>query len=407
MSVNDAMEEVNQEKDLKKKLGGHRIIIAMVIGLGISAYLLISSLNDTKFIIDENNKGNYEWVDANDNGRVEFGDPDEFKEVKPGSGKYRESTYKDALKLIDWTVYSFFWLFMALLMMAVRDFAYMGRIRVLTEKALSWRQSFFVIMIWEFASALSPGVVGGTGVAMFILNREGIAMGKSTAIIIITALMDNLFYILMIPLVFLFISQDQLFPENTESFLAENSFGIFWIGYSIIFVISFILFLGIFKFPKLIKNIIVGIFSLPFLRKWKEYARETGNDVVISSKELKGKPYKFWLQAYGYTLMSWTGRYLVINFILMAFINIGLFEHALVFGRQLVMWLIMLISPTPGGSGIAEIAFSGFLSEFTGSLVLVSSLAFIWRLITYFPYLFIGTFLLPRWLRMTSNKKKG
>lgn len=399
------MEELEQEKQLKNKLGGRRIFIAVLIGLGFSAYLLISSLNQTKFIQAENGKGNYEWVDENENGLVEFGNAKEFKEVKPGSGKYRKSTYKDALKLIDWSVYSVFWLFMAVLMMVVRDVAYMGRVRVLTEKALSWKQSFFVIMIWEFASALSPGVVGGTGVAMFILNREGIPMGRSTSIILITALMDNLFYIIMIPLLFLFVSQNQLFPDNSESVLAENSYGIFWLGYSIIFALSLILFLGIFIFPKIIQRMIVGLFSLPFLRKWKHKARETGKDVVISSKELSGKPYKFWLSAYGYTLLSWTGRFLVINFILMAFIKLGFLDHALVFGRQLVMWLIMLVSPTPGGSGIAEVAFSGFLSEFTGNLILVTSLALLWRLITYFPYLFIGVFLLPRWLKSTGKRR--
>ena len=32
-------------------------------------------------------------------------------------------------------------------------------------------------------------------------------------------------------------------------------------------------------------------------------------------------------------------------------------EHMLIYARQLVMWVIMLISPTPGSAGIAEFAF--------------------------------------------------
>src|SRR5690606_7897917 len=111
----------------------------------------------------------------------------------------------DILKSIDWTVQSFFWLLAAFAMMGVRDFGYMLRIRTLTDKQLSWKQSFYVIMIWEFASALTPGVVGGSAVAMFILNKEKISMGRSTAIVVITALMDNLFFILIVPLLLLFI----------------------------------------------------------------------------------------------------------------------------------------------------------------------------------------------------------
>ena len=59
-------------------------------------------------------------------------------------------------------------------MVVIRDLGYMYRIRVLTDKYLSWRKSFDVIMLWEFASALTPSVVGGSGIAIFILNREKI-----------------------------------------------------------------------------------------------------------------------------------------------------------------------------------------------------------------------------------------
>ena len=65
-------------------------------------------------------------------------------------------------------------------------------------------------------SALAPGVLSGATVAMFILNREKIAMGRSTAIVIITAFFDNLFYVLMIPLVFLFVSSDFCFLTSDQ-----------------------------------------------------------------------------------------------------------------------------------------------------------------------------------------------
>jgi len=59
------------------------------------------------------------------------------------------------------------------------------------------------------------------------------------------------------------------------------------------------------------------------------------------------------------------------------------------------------VSPTPGGSGIAEYFFPVFLREFIAgpSGDLTTLVAFAWRLITYYPYLIIGAFTLPFWLR--------
>lgn len=67
-------------------------------------------------------------------------------------------------------------------------------------------------------------------------------------------------------------------------------------------------------------------------------------------------PFSFWLKTFGATFFSWTARYWVVNAILVAF-WFGRYDwaqHFLIFARQLVMWIMMLVSPTPGGSGFAE-----------------------------------------------------
>jgi glycosyltransferase 2 family protein len=63
-----------------------------------------------------------------------------------------------------------------------------------------------------------------------------------------------------------------------------------------------------------------------------------------------------------------------------------------------------LISPTPGGSGVAEFVFSGFLGEFIPS-GLTPALGLMWRIISYYPYLFIGAIILPNWLKRVYSKK--
>jgi glycosyltransferase 2 family protein len=311
---------------------------------------------------------------------------------------YREFSQSD----VDWNLISFtpasaLFLFLAVLMMAFRDLAYMVRIRILTEKILSWRQCFRVIFLWEFASAVTPGVVGGSAVAMFILRREGIPLGKSTALVIITAIMDNLFYIVFIPLLFLFIPVTTLLPEHLDN-IREGGLTIFWIGFGLILAINLLLFASVFIFPNLVGNILLFIFRLPFLKSRKDKAEKVGSDVSIASAELKGKSFFFWLKIFGATVWSWTSRYLVINFVLLAFVETGLMDQLIILGRQLVMWLVLIVTPTPGGTGMAEFLFGELLADFIKNGALALSLAFVWRLISYYPYLIIGSIILPRWL---------
>ncbi len=386
----------------------------MLLGLGVAAFLLISNLNDVRFEpVAEGVCGDYIWAGE---GQVpDIHDEDLWEETEPCGGTHRMRTYKDTLGDIEWGYYAAFWLFMSLLAMITRDLAYMYRIRVLTDYELSWRRSFRVIMLWEFASALSPGIVGGSGVAMFILNREGIKLGKSTAIVLVSALLDELFYITMVAVVLLAVGTSDLFPVSMEMELfgvTLGTKGIFWLGYVFIFLMTTAILAGIFTAPRTLKYLLLQIFRLPLLRRWRYQVIEVGDDIITTSRELRGKPFAYWAKAFGATYASWTARYWVVNFLILAFANphnplvTGFADHMLIYARQLVMWVIMLISPTPGSAGVAEFAFSGFLREFI-PMGLVAALALVWRLISYYPYLFIGAVVLPRWLKATAKKRKA
>jgi uncharacterized membrane protein YbhN (UPF0104 family) len=43
------------------------------------------------------------------------------------------------------------------------------------------------------------------------------------------------------------------------------------------------------------------------------------------------------------------------------------------------------------------------LMPFGMSAALLAGIAVLWRLISYFPYLFIGALLLPRWVKQTGQ----
>ena len=124
-----------------------------------------------------------------------------------------------------------FFIFLSIVVIFFRDFGYVYRIRELTDRQLTWTRSIYVIIIWEFASAVTPSVVGGTAVAMFILNKEGIKMGKAIAYVMVTAILDNLFFVIGAPII-LYLAQDNIFPENAllESELGSSLQAIFWIS---------------------------------------------------------------------------------------------------------------------------------------------------------------------------------
>lgn len=383
--------------EILNQLKPSRIIIPILIGLGVASYMLYSALSEEKFEQVITGTGEYVWNDDNNN---ELKEKNEFVFKGEGEGNYIRITYRETLKTINWTWYSTLWIFVAILSMFVRDLSYMYRIRVLTDNELSWRKSFDVIMLWEFASAVSPSAVGGSAVAVFIVNREGISAGRSAAIVLITSLLDELFFIVMVPLVFLSIGIDNLFPDfknvGLEN-LATTGINLFFTSYFLILLYSVIISWAIFVKPRGFKWLLIKICSLPLLRKWRFNAAEIGNDILLASENMKGKSFAFWLKASAATFFSWTGRYWVTNFIIMAFFPVN--DHLLIYARQLIMWVIMLISPTPGGSGVAEFAFSGFIGEFIKTAGLIGSIALVWRLISYYPYLFIGAIILPRWLK--------
>ena len=101
------------------------------------------------------------------------------------------------------------------------------------------------------------------------------------------------------------------------------------------------------------------------------------------------------------TFLSWTARYWVANAIIVAFFIIN--DHFLIFARQLATWIVMIISPSPGGSGFAELILGRYISDqipadpvFAGSIAL--AIAILWRIISYYPYLIIGALLIPGWI---------
>lgn len=324
---------------------------------------------------------------------------------------YREFD-PEALKIIRFNNWSFLWLSIALALMAFRDLGYMVRLRILTRKKFSWIQSFRVIMLWEFTSAITPSAIGGTSIAILYVNKEGLSVGRSSAVVMATSFLDELYFIITFPLLLIIVKAGVLFGisgHEGEISFSNELFLFATIGYSLKLLYVLVISYGLFINPRGLKWLILMIFKLPFLRKWKQGANNAGTEIIESSKDFRQMPFVFWLKAFGATALSWTSRYWVANALLLAFFATT--DQFLIFARQLVMWIMMLVSPTPGGSGFAEFVFARYLGEFIpvqpvllGAVAI--AMALIWRTATYYPYLFIGAIIFPRWIKRNFGKPK-
>jgi uncharacterized protein (TIRG00374 family) len=350
-----------------------RLLFPLCIGLGVAVWLLVKD-----FDIDILSEGGWHWGHQ---------------------------------ALICFTI--------AALLQVLRDFFYMLRLRILTDRQLTWRQSFEVIMLWEFASALTPSVVGGSAVAFFIIEREGIPLGRSTAIVLITAFLDEMFYLLMVPLVVAIVGFGGLFDleKNTTLFGMEVGLkSLFYAGYCFIFILNAFIAYGVFFNPKGLKKILVGIFKWRLLKRWREQVERVGDDIVTTSVEMKRKPSSFWVKAFSTTFLSWTARFFVVNFLIIGawYLKgsdsletipvVGNGAQWLIYAKQLIMWIVLMISPIPGGSGVAEYLFSDSLASFIPA-GLASSLAVLWRIFSYYIYLIIGFIVFPLWLKRVFSRK--
>jgi glycosyltransferase 2 family protein len=294
---------------------------------------------------------------------------------------------------------------LAFLLIIMRDAGYVYRIREITDKHLTWVRAIYVIILWEFASAVTPSIVGGTAVAVFILNKEGIKLGKALAFVMVTAILDNLFFVIGAPIV-LFFAQGHIFPDtrSMELRLGNSLQYLFWVSYALYAIYSLIMAAALFYRPRVFKWILLKIFSIRWIRKWKSNANEYGNQIIKASREFKDKNYRYWISIGLATVFIWSARYFMLNALISAYTSLSFNEHIIIFARQIIMWIVMMISPTPGSSGTAEFFFAQFFSEFLTGYTFVTSI--VWRLLSYYPYLILGAIFLPRWIKQVFFKKK-
>ena len=288
----------------------------------------------------------------------------------------------------DWRVV--LCILLALLFMCGRDFGLIWRFRTLSDGQLSWTQAMRVNFMCEFTSCVTPSAVGGSSLGMVFMHHEGMNLGRATTLMMTTLFLDELFFVVSCPVIVAIVPYSDLFGFDSNHFTVGLKW-VFWGVYALLFLWTALLFLGIILRPEGVRRALTALFGLRPLRQWQPAVIGLGDNMVDTARELRHRSWRWWGETFVSTALTWTSRYLVVNALFLGFVPGA--DQLVVFARQFVVWVVLMISPTPGGSGVSEWLFTQYYGDMLHNAGIALVIALFWRIITYYIYLIIGIFL--------------
>jgi len=310
---------------------------------------------------------------------------------------------------IKWNSKMVFWVSVSLLFLLIRHLAYAYRLRVLSQGAFGWLKCIQLIFIWEFSSAVSPTAVGGSAAALFVLSREKLSTARTTAIVLYTAILDTIFFMSTLPILYGLFGPSIIRPGLTD-FMNLDAWGkSFFVAYVFMAIYGAFFFYGLFIKPIGLKKLAMWVTSFGWLKRWQKKAEKLGDDFIIASKEMADKGFLFGLRAFVGTGIAWSSRFILLNCLIIAFqqdLSLDFITQSALYARLETMFVVMAFSPTPGSAGVAEILFHSFVNDYITSETTSSIVAIIWRLLTYYLYILIGAIIIPAWIRGLVKRRK-
>jgi len=258
-----------------------------------------------------------------------------------------------------------------------------AKIKFLAEGELSWMGALRVALTWDFASAVTPSTIGGAPVATYTMSREGMKLGKSTAIVLYGVLLDQFWYAMAVPILLIAGVWFDVIPPEIGFVGAATMILI----YATLIIYGGLLAYGLLVNPTSIKKIVKWVFRLPFLRKFKNKVYEEADHLEEYSHELRKKPSNFIIKAFYLSTMAWLCRVAIPVIVVLSLLPA---DEVMLILRSLAMNLAFLVIPTPGGSGGVEGLFAVFLGPLIERTAFIGLAVFVWRVMTYYVSVGLG-----------------
>ncbi|MCC5925074.1 MAG: flippase-like domain-containing protein [Bacteroidetes bacterium] len=267
-----------------------------------------------------------------------------------------------------------------------------AKYRILSDNMLSWPGSLRVILTWDFASAITPSTIGGGPVAAYAMTRERIPLGKSGGIMLYGVLLDQLFYVMIIPILITMGFYYEVIPSN----VGWVGIGAMFLIYTALLLYALILVYGLLVNPKSLKKLVRFLSAIPFLKGLRKKLLSESDNLVTFSENLRKKPRSFLVKAFAFSTLGWLSRVALPSIVVLSFFPA---DVLLTFLRSFSMTLAGLFIPTPGGSGGAEALFLLFQGPLYERVVFIGVSIFFWRLYTYYLSIGMGVFVMTWYMK--------
>lgn len=243
------------------------------------------------------------------------------------------------------------------------------------KQPLSFKDSLSIVIANDLGSSLTPTSVGGGPVKLIMLISKGIDSAKATFIILLSACEDLVFYTVGILLSVYYMSgsgkvfKDVIVDKTQYIGIGAGVILLFYILHKKkILRLNFL--------TRLLPNKVAA-----FMKRTRESLKKSGSEIKSTFRAVwkKGK-LRFLLSVF-LLFFQWFTKFGVLAVVLTA-MNIPISGFQVII-KQWIIYMGMLLVPTPGGSGGAEAAFlfmfSKDISGATSNLVVS-----LWRFFTYY-----------------------
>ena len=272
-------------------------------------------------------------------------------------------------------------LFIALFVVGLRIWFLSAKIRYLSEHRLGWLASLRVVLCWEFTSSITPSTIGGGPMATYVMTRENLSLGQSSAIVIYGIMLDQLLLVFLIPMLFAVGIFLPVIPHQA----GYIGHGAMFLVYLLLLAYALFLTYGVFRNPYVLKRTVNILFSLPLLRRYRFTIAREAEQLEAYSHELRKKPVSFVYKAFALSTLAWLAKASLAGIVLLSFVPA---DVALSFLRSIALMMAGMFMPTPGGSGGLEGLYALFMGPLMERREFLGIAVFMWRLISF--YLLVG-----------------
>lgn len=298
------------------------------------------------------------------------------------------------------------WVSFALLLVAARVVFGGWRLSHVSRGRLSFSAGIRGQLAWDFASNITPSLVGGAPLAAMFVARDtrlsgndSSTVGEVGAFMLFVMLLDQLWFAFTAPVVLVAALFIEVIPDSLGSVGMVTS-----VAYLAVFMTWTAIFAyGTLFRPILLQRLLGRLFALRPLRPFRERAMLEMARYGEQAAHIRSQPARFFIVGFGLTAGTWFARYFLAVAVIGAVVP-GL-DVILTVLRSAAMALGSLVLPTPGGAGGIEGLYVLFFASLMPKAFVVPTLL-AWRFLAYYLFVAVGIALSTHHVHRTMRNRR-